>query len=221
MASIEGRRGTAPAPPALPRRGGPVGLADPDQQRRDVRQRRPDPPQRRRLVRRHRHREEQGHQGVRARRPGGQHRPDRGADGHHPARRSSRRWAAACPDGRVKAVQTGGPSGGCIPARPPRHAGRLRVADEARLDHGLGRHDRHGRDDQHGRGGAVLHGVLHGRVVRQVHPVPRRHRADAPPARPDRQGRGHARRPDQARRAVRWCRRRACAAWGRRPPTPC
>ena len=31
------------------------------------------------------------------------------------------------------------------PRRVPRHAGRLRVADRRRLDHGLGRHDRHGR----------------------------------------------------------------------------
>ncbi len=37
------------------------------------------------------------------------------------------------PDGgRVKAVQTGGPSGGCIPAAVPRHAGGLRVADATR-----------------------------------------------------------------------------------------
>ena len=36
------------------------------------------------------------------------------------------------PDGRqFKAVQTGGPSGGCIPAAAPRHAGRLRVARAA------------------------------------------------------------------------------------------
>ena len=46
-------------------------------------------------------------------------------------------------DGRpFKAVQTGGPSGGCIPAELPRHAGRLRVARRGRLDHGLRRHDR-------------------------------------------------------------------------------
>ena len=42
------------------------------------------------------------------------------------------------PDGgTIKAVQTGGPSGGCIPADAARHAGRLRVAGQARLDHGL------------------------------------------------------------------------------------
>ena len=84
------------------------------------------------------------------------------------------------PDGgKIKAVQTGGPSGGCIPAEPLDTPGRLRVADQARLHHGLRRHDRHGRDHQHGRRGPVLHGVLHGRIVRQVHPLPGRHRADA------------------------------------------
>ena len=35
------------------------------------------------------------------------------------------------PDGRTfKAVQTGGPSGGCIPDAVPRHAGRLRIAQQ-------------------------------------------------------------------------------------------
>ena len=49
------------------------------------------------------------------------------------------------PDGKkFKAVQTGGPSGGCLPAELPRHAGGLRVAGEGRFHHGLGRHDRHG-----------------------------------------------------------------------------
>ena len=69
------------------------------------------------VVRRHRHREEQGDQGLRAGRQDPQHRPGRGADGHAAAARSSRRSAAASPDGgTIKAVQTGGPSGGCIPA---------------------------------------------------------------------------------------------------------
>ena len=42
--------------------------------------------QRRRLVRRHRHRGQQGHQDLLAGRQGEQHRPGRGADGHHAAR---------------------------------------------------------------------------------------------------------------------------------------
>ena len=69
IASIEGNRGTPRPRPPYPAEVGPVGHAHADQQRRDLRQHRPDPAQRRRLVRRHRHGEEQGHQGLRARRP--------------------------------------------------------------------------------------------------------------------------------------------------------
>ncbi|MCK7505404.1 MAG: hypothetical protein MZV70_15870 [Desulfobacterales bacterium] len=37
------------------------------------------------------------------------------------------------PSGRTfKAVQTGGPSGGCLPGVPPRHAGGLRQPDGRR-----------------------------------------------------------------------------------------
>ena len=106
-------------------------------------------PQRRRLVRRHRHRKEQGHQGLfastgKVRNTG----PGRSADGHAAARRSSRTSAAA--------PRTAARSRPCRPAAPPaaasrrasRYAGRLRIAGAARLDHGLGRHDRHGRDER-------------------------------------------------------------------------
>ena len=177
----------APPAPALPGRGGPLGLPDADQQRRDVRQRPADHPQRRRLVRRHRHGEEQGHQGLRPGRQDQEHRPGRGADGDHRCGRSSRRSAAARP--------TAARSRRCRPAARPAAASRPTLLDtpvdyeslaQARLDHGLRRHDRHGRGHQHGRRGPLLHGVLHGRVVRQVHPLPRRHRADAPAADPDR-----------------------------------
>ncbi len=58
---------------------------------------------------------QQGDQGL-SRWPGkSQHRPDRGADGHHAARdrqRDRRRDAQRAPG---QAVQTGGPTGGCIP----------------------------------------------------------------------------------------------------------
>ena len=43
----------------------------------------------------------------------------------------------------------------------PGLAGGLRIAGQGRLHHGLGRHDRHGRDLLHGGRGQVLHGVLH------------------------------------------------------------
>ena len=98
------------------------------------------------LVRRHRHREEQGHQDLRAGRQDRQHRPDRGADGHHAARdrlRHRRRHP-----GR-QGLQGGAdrrPLRRLHPGRAPRHAGRLRVAAAGGLHHGLGRPDRHGRD---------------------------------------------------------------------------
>ena len=54
------------------------------------------------------------------------------------------------PDGReFKAAQTGGPSGGCIPAAVPGHHGRLREPEGAGLDHGIGRPDRDGRPELH------------------------------------------------------------------------
>ena len=71
----------------------------------------------------HRHGAEQGHQGLRADRQDHQHRPDRGADGHDAARdhRGDRRRRARTGTS-FKAVQTGGPSGGCIPAEHARPA---------------------------------------------------------------------------------------------------
>ena len=173
-----GKRGT-PGPGRRTRAERAVGPSHADQQRRDVRQHPADHPPWRRLVRRHRHREEQGHQGLRADRQGPQHRSDRGADGHDAA--AHRRG-----DGRRRA-RTAARSRRCRRAAPRAAASRPSMLDTpvdyeslhaARLDHGLGRHDRHGPGHQHGRRGPVLHGVLHGRVVRQVHPLPRGHRAD-------------------------------------------
>ena len=115
------------------------------------------------------------HQGVRAGRAGGQHRPGRGADGHHPARdrlRHRRRHPRRPPlQGRPDrwAVRR------LHPRAVPGHAGRLRVAEGGRVDHGLGRHDRDGRQLLHGRCGPLLHGLLPRGVLRQVHPLPGRH----------------------------------------------
>ena len=74
---------------------------------------------------------------------------------------------------RIKAVQTGGPSGGCLPAALfdlpidyERHEGRG-------LDHGLRRHGGARRDRVHGRCGALLPGLHARRIVRQVHRLPR------------------------------------------------
>ncbi len=126
------------------------------------------------------------------------------------------------PRGRAfKAVQTGGPSGGCLPASPPRHAGGLRQPHGRGLDDGLGRHDRDGRPDLHGGRRPLLHRLPHRGVVRQVHPLPRgaallARRADA-----------HHRRA-RATRATsrcsrRWaasCRTPACAPSGTSAPNP-
>ena len=53
--------------------------------------------------------------------------------------------------GTIKAVQTGGPSGGCIPAEHLDTPVDYESLAAARLDHGLRRHDRHGPGHQHGR----------------------------------------------------------------------
>ena len=71
-----------------------------------------------------------------------------------------------------KAVQTGGPSGRLHTGRDAGHRRQLRRAAEDGLDHGLGRHDRDGRYLVHGKRGALLHRVLHDRIVRQVHSLP-------------------------------------------------
>ena len=85
IASIEGEpRHTCPAPPVSSRRRS-VGPPDTHQQRRDPGQRRTHHPQRRRLVRLDRDRDQQGHEGLRSRRPGRQHRDS-----------SKSRWARRC-----------------------------------------------------------------------------------------------------------------------------
>ncbi len=109
--------GTAPAAAALPRAEGPLRQADQHQQRRDLVQRRPHRHQGPGLVHGDREPEERGHQGLLARR--------QGAAAPASSRcRSARRSPSFIYDigeggtnGRdIKAVQTGGPSGGCIPA---------------------------------------------------------------------------------------------------------
>ena len=79
----------------------------------------------------------------------------------------------------IKAVQIGGPSGGCIPDELPRRGHRLRHAAGARRHDGLRRHGRHGRALLHGRRRQVLHGVHPQRELRQVHALPRGHDAHA------------------------------------------
>ena len=84
------------------------------------------------------------------------------------------------PDGKAfKAVQTGGPSGGCIPESLIDTPGRLRPPLRGGLDDGLRRHDRDGRGHLHGGHRQVLPGLPVRRIVREVHPLPRGPQADA------------------------------------------
>ncbi len=117
IASHRGRPRRAAAAPHPPARGGPLGAADEHQQRRDLGQRAPH------------HRQgaawfaaigTEGSKGTKifslvgkVNNTGLVEVPD----GHDAAARSSSTSAAASPGGKAfKAVQTGGPSGGCLPA---------------------------------------------------------------------------------------------------------
>ena len=77
----------------------------------------------------------------------------------------------------------GGAPGGAIQAvlragRRVGHAGGLRSSAKAGLDHGIGWHDRDGSGRPDGRRGPLLRAVLDGRVVRKMHPLSSRDRAD-------------------------------------------
>ena len=85
------------------------------------------------------------------------------------------------PEGRkFKAVQTGGPSGGCLPSECLDMPVDYESLAQGRIDHGIGRHDRHGRELVHGRRRQIFHGLLHDGILRQMHSVSRRHLPDAP-----------------------------------------
>ncbi len=194
----------AAAPPAVPGGEGPVRAADRHQQRRDARE--PAGARRQRLgvVRRGRHADEQGHEGLRAIGQGQPHGPGRGGDGHDAAARSSSTSAAASPTARSPRP--------CRSAAPRAAASRrsnfdiddrLRVAQEGRRDDGLGRPGRHGREHVHGGRGEVLHGLHPARELRQVHPVPRGHQADARDPAVDHALRGETRRPPRRSTASR------------------
>ena len=94
------------------------------------------------------------------------------------------------PGHTVKAVQTGGPSGGCIPQDMFDTPGRLRNPRQARLDHGFGRHGGDGRRQLHGRRRPLFHRVHPLGILRQVHALPGRPGQGAAHAHPHHQGRG-------------------------------
>ena len=102
----------------------------------------------------------------------------------------------------IKAVQTGGPSGGCIPADMFDTPVDYETLAAARLDHGLGRHGRHGRRQLHGGRRPLLHRVHPLGELRQVRPVPGRPRQGPAHAQRLHGRHGDARGPRDARRAV-------------------
>ena len=79
------------------------------------------------------------------------------------------------PNGKkFKAAQTGGPSGGCIPA-----SHRLRQPDRHWLHDGFGRTDRHGRGHLYGGYCPFLLGLHRGRILRKMYSLPGRHQETA------------------------------------------
>ncbi len=84
-----------------------------------------------------------------------------------------------------------------------RHSGRLRLDPGRRLVPRLGGDHRHRRPGVHGAARAARREVLHARVVRQVHAVPRGDALDGEPAREDRDGPRRALRPRSFARHLR------------------
>ena len=124
IASVEGRRGTPRPRPPFPATEGLWGKPTLINNVEIAGQRAHDHPRGAGEVRRHRHRQVQGHQGLRPRRPRRQHRPGRGPHGHDPAGdhlRHRRRHH------RRPALQGGAdrrPVRRLHPGRAPGHAGR-------------------------------------------------------------------------------------------------
>ena len=99
-------------------------------------------------------------------------------------------------DGKqFKAIQTGGPAGGCIPAKWLDIAVDFDTPRQGRLDHGQRRHDHPRRGRLHGRYRQVLRHLFAGRIVRQVYALPRGQRADAGDPRAHYRRSRHAGRP--------------------------
>ena len=101
----------------------------------------------------------------------------------------------------IKAVQTGGPSGGCIPPDLFETPVDYEIARQTRRHHGVGRHGGDGRRQLHGRRRPLLHSVHPLRILRQVHALPGRAGQGASHPHPHHQGpgaRGGSRRPRRA-----------------------
>ena len=145
--------------------------------------------------------EQQGHQGLRHGRQGQARRPGRGADGHLDPGDRLRRLRRHQGGQEVQGGADGRPVGRLHPRRAAGHGHRLRVDQQDRRHHGLGRPRRHGRDHLHGGRGPLLPRLHPARVVRQVHLLPGRHQADAGDPDPHHRGRGAGGRHRAARAA--------------------
>jgi NADH-quinone oxidoreductase subunit F len=78
---------------------------------------------------------------------------------------------------KLKAVIPGGSSVNVLPAAAIHgHQHGLRFLEEGGFVDRHRRHDRHGRNHLHGAHARALVALLHVRILRPVHPVPRRHR---------------------------------------------
>ncbi len=197
--SIEGKRGMPRVRPPFPATKGLWEKPDLDQQRRDVRQRAVDRDERRQGVQLARHGEQQGHEGVRDGRQDPPRRPGRGADGDLHPRDRLRHLRRHPGRPEVQGRADGRAVGRLHPGRAAGHRDRLRVDQQDRRHHGLGRPRRHGRDHVHGGRRPVLPRVHAARVVRQVHVLPHRHQADARGAHAHHRGPGAGRRHRAAR----------------------
>ena len=174
LESLEGKRGQPRSKPPFPAVAGPLRLADADQQRRDDRDRAGDHRARRRLVRlARRRRTRPGRASSRSRATscnGGNYELELGTS----LRELIYDIGGGIPDGRkLKAVIPGGSSVPVLTARRDRHAARLRLDGRGRDDARLRRGDRDRRPLLHGAARPAGRAVLHARVVRQVHAVPR------------------------------------------------
>ena len=100
---------------------------------------------------------------------------------------------------KFKAAQLGGPSGGCIPVQHLNASVDYEKVAELGAIMGSGGLIVMNEDKLRRRHGALLHGLLPGRVLRQVHPLPRGHEAHARHPDQDLQGQGQGRRHRAAR----------------------
>ena len=79
-------------------------------------------------------------------------------------------------DGKaLKAIQSGGPMGGCLPVSLIDLPVDYEVAPGSRRYDGLGRHDHYGRRHLHGGHRPLLHGIYPGRKLRKMHTLPGGH----------------------------------------------